>query len=347
MQQQVDYIIVGLGLAGIALCERLIQNQKSFVVFDNNSQQSSLVAAGLYNPVVLKRFTEVWKAKEQLALALPMYKHIEDKLDITIDYKLHILRRLASVEEQNQWFTATDQPTLAPFMKTQLITKPIRGIDAPFHFGEVLQAGRLNTKTLISAYRTYLKQNNQLISETFSHEALKHQPHQVQYKVITAQQIVFTEGYGLKSNPFFDYLPLNGTKGEVLTVKIPDLALDVAIKSAVFLIPLGNDLYKVGATYKWKDKTNTPTTAAKEELCNKLERFLTCPYEVVDHQAGIRPTVTDRRPLVGRHPEYKNYYVLNGLGSRGVMIAPYVAQQLYDFIHQSKPLDPVIDINRF
>lgn len=60
---EVDYIIVGCGLAGIAFCEQLRQNNKSFVVFDNSSQHSSTVAAGLYNPVILKRFTEVGELK--------------------------------------------------------------------------------------------------------------------------------------------------------------------------------------------------------------------------------------------------------------------------------------------
>ena len=78
---KVDYIIVGCGLAGISFCEQLKANKKSFLVFDDNSQSSSVVAGGLYNPVVLKRFTSVWKSKEQLQLCLSMYHIIEKNLD--------------------------------------------------------------------------------------------------------------------------------------------------------------------------------------------------------------------------------------------------------------------------
>ena len=39
--------------------------------------------------------------------------------------------------------------------------------------------------------------------------------------------------------------------------------------------------------------------------------------------------------------------MLNGLGTRGVMIAPYVAQKLFDFIDKGTPLESEIDINRF
>ena len=34
----VDYIIVGLGLAGLAFAEELENNDKSFVIFENGSQ---------------------------------------------------------------------------------------------------------------------------------------------------------------------------------------------------------------------------------------------------------------------------------------------------------------------
>ena len=75
--------------------------------------------------------------------------------------------------------------------------------------------------------------------------------------------------------------------------------------------------------------------------------MITCSYKVVNQMAGIRPTVKDRRPLVGRHAVYKNVYVLNGLGTRGVMIGPYVAKQLFDFIEFGMPLEAEIDIKRF
>jgi glycine/D-amino acid oxidase-like deaminating enzyme len=61
----------------------------------------------------------------------------------------------------------------------------------------------------------------------------------------------------------------------------------------------------------------------------------------------MRPTVIDRRPLVGRHMDFSNVYILNGLGTRGVMIAPYVADQLYNFIELGEELDPEINIYRF
>ena len=345
--KKVDYIIVGCGLASIAFCEELRANNKTFIVFDNNSQKSSIVAAGLYNPVILKRFSEVWKAKEQLKLATLLYSKIEKELDITVDYKLRILRRFTSIQEQNKWFTASDKPNLEPFLSTQLVKNTNLAIDAPFGFGEVQHAGRLDTETLITNYKQFLKRNNYFEEVTFEHYNIKLEEDLIHYNGIESKHIVFAEGFGVKENPYFNTIPLTGSKGEILTVKAPDLKIDYAIKSSVFVIPLGDDLYNVGSTYNNDDKSNTPTESAKEELLLKLKTFLKCDFEVMSHIAGVRPTVKDRRPLIGRHPKHNDLYVLNGLGTRGVMIAPYVAKALYNFIEKGEVLDAEIDVNRF
>ncbi|RNC85068.1 MAG: FAD-dependent oxidoreductase [Winogradskyella sp.] len=343
----VDYIVVGCGLASISFCEVLRANNKTFVVFDDNSQKSSIVAAGLYNPVILKRFSEVWKSQEQLNLALPVYENIESKLETKLDFKISILRRFSSIEEQNLWFTASDKSNLEPFLSAVIVQNSYTYVDAPFNFGEVLHAGRLDTEQLIMSYKAHLKRNNQLLQKHFDYDELSISPQQLSHGDITANQIVFAEGFGVKKNPFFKHIALNGTKGEVLTIKAPELRLDAAIKSSVFIIPIGNDEYKVGATYDWVDKTNTPSVEAREELITKLKTFITCDFEIIDHRAGIRPTTKDRRPLVGRHSQYNNLYVLNGLGTRGVMIGPYVARKLYDYIETGQELDREIDIKRF
>lgn len=347
MMRNVDYIIVGCGLAGIAFCEILRANNKTFLVYDNNSQQSSLVAAGLYNPVILKRFTPVWQVKDQLQIALPLYANIEQDLKIKIDYPLRILRRFASVQEQNLWFTAADKPNLEGFMDPTVIPNVNDNIDAPFGFGEVLQAGRLDTEVLLKEYRLFLSKQDLLITQKFDYDSVRSIDHHIYYDNIQAKQIVFAEGFGMKQNPFFKTLPLNGTKGEVLTAHIPSLKIDFIVKSSVFVIPLGEDLYAVGSTYNWQDKTNHPTKEGKEELLRKLKTFITSDIKIVDHVAGIRPTVKDRRPLVGSHHQFKNIHLLNGLGTRGVLIAPYVAKQLYRSIEFNEPLDEVINIQRF
>jgi glycine/D-amino acid oxidase-like deaminating enzyme len=151
----------------------------------------------------------------------------------------------------------------------------------------------------------------------------------------------------MHSNPFFNYLLLDGTKGELFIIKAPDLKIDVIINTSVFVLPLGNDLFKIGATYNWKDKTDLPTESGKIELIDRIKEIINCEFEIVEHFAGIRPTVNDRRPLLGSHQNFKNLHVLNGLGTRGVMLAPAMAIDLFNYIEFKKPLDKTIDIKRY
>src|SRR3970040_966047 len=131
----IDYLIIGSGLAGISFAEIALQNDKSIYVFDNNSQNSSKIAGGLYNPVILKRFSEVWLAQEQLLLMNEFYTVLEEKLKCKVDFKKPILRKFFSVEEQNNWFAASDKMALAPFLSIDLIHKKYQGIDSPYGYG--------------------------------------------------------------------------------------------------------------------------------------------------------------------------------------------------------------------
>lgn len=343
----IDYIVVGLGLAGIAFCEELEAAGKEFVVFEDHSQHSSTVAGGLYNPVILKRFTAVWNADEQLEVALPFYKALQKKLGEQFDEKLSVVRRFAAVEEQNMWFEASDKPKLTKYIDTNLITNTNESVIAPFALGRVKKTGRIVTAKLLKTYREYLAAQNRLHQERFQYEDLIIEHDSIRYKNIQAKKIIFCEGFGVKQNPYFSYLPLNGTKGELLFIKAPDLKIDYVLKSSVFLIPQGNDIYTVGATYNWEDKTHNVTPEAKAELIEKLSKLINCKYEIIDQVAGIRPTVADRRPLIGTHPKHAQIAVLNGLGTRGVMVGPTVAKQLYNHLENDAELPEDINIKRF
>jgi glycine/D-amino acid oxidase-like deaminating enzyme len=210
-----------------------------------------------------------------------------------------------------------------------------------------LQSGYVDTKLLLNAYKKYLLDHNLLLEETFDYHSIQFFDDGVQYKNTKAKQIIFAEGFGLHTNPFFNYLPLDGTKGELFIIKVPNLNLEVIINTSVFILPLGNDLFKVGATYNWQDKTSDPSEEGRTELLARIYEILDCEFEIIAHFAGVRPTVRDRKPLVGTHPQFSRLHILNGLGTRGVMLGPSMAIALFELIEHQKPLDKVIDIKRY
>lgn len=343
----IDYLVVGLGLAGTSFCETLRRNNMTFKVFNDRSQTSSRVAGGLYNPVILKRFTLSWKADQQLSIALDFYKQLERFLEIPFREELDVLRKFASIEEQNLWFEAADKVQLKPYLDTRLVPNKNPGLKIPYGFGKVLHTGKVDTEALLDGFTEWLKKENRIDSTAFEYKKLDIYPEYVSYNGLRAKHIVFAEGFGLRQNPFFNYLPLQGSKGEYLIIEAKDLKERSIIKASFFIIPLGGDLYKVGATYHRTEKNNGITPEAKNEIIKKLGSVLDGPFKVVDQVGGVRPTVSDRRPLVGRHPQYSNLWVLNGFGSHGILIGPWASEALFNHIESGIPLLDEMDIKRF
>lgn len=343
---EVDYLIIGSGLAGIAFAETCLLEHKKIMVLNDSSQNSTTIAGGLYNPIVLKRFTKIWEAEAQLAISIPFYKKLEDKLGTTFLYEIPLLRKLNNIEEQNNWFAASDKPNLSKYLSGELETLNNKAVQSNYKFGKVHETGFLDTKKLKESYTNYLITKNCYSEQTFDYSKLEINEDFIEYKDIRAKQIVFAEGFGIHNNPYFNNLPLDGTKGELLIIKSEDLKLKEIINSSIWILPLGNNLYKVGATYNWQDKTNQKTEAGKLELLTSLKELITCDFEVVEHLAGVRPTVKDRRPLLGKHHQHNHLYILNGLGTRGVLFAPYLSDKLFQFIENKTELDNEISIER-
>lgn len=343
----VDYLIVGGGIAGLCFAELCLQNNNSFKLISDDSQNSSKIAGGLYNPVILKRFTGLEDAGLQLDYLDEFYTLIENRIGVKINFTLPLLRKFFSVEEQNNWFQAADQPKMAPFLSTTIEKKIIRGIDAPFNYGRVLRTGYLDTALFLKSYHSYLDTNGLILNNTFDHSQLEVHDDWIFYGGIEAKKVVFAEGFGLNANPYFKHLPLDGTKGELFIIKAPELNLVDIINTSVFILPLGDDLYKVGATYNWADKTAVPTEEGRVELITRIKELLKCDFEIISHFAGVRPTVKDRKPLLGAHEIHKNLFILNGLGTRGVMLGPYSARMLFKFCEDRVEIPKQYSINRF
>lgn len=352
--KNVDYIIIGLGIGGLAFAETLRNNNKSFVVFDNNLKGATTASGGVLNPTVLKRFTAAWNIEAFADYAIPFYENLGEKLQSEILTPVKIYRILNSVEEQNDWIVASGKNRMQPYLQSDLLKNNNGAINAPFKLGKVNKGYQLHPKKLISEYRLLLKQNNYLISEEFQSEFINIKGGTVAYKNYKARHIVFAEGAKVVKNPFFTLavspnVPKHfvGNKGEYIIIKAPELKINVVLKGSLMIIPLGGDLYKVGASYSRDDFSIDPTKEACEDISVKLKKMINCDFKVVDQVAGIRPTVKDRKPLIGSLNDGQNIYFLNGLGTRGLTMAPLLAKHLFDFIEEEKSLPKEVDIKRF
>lgn len=339
-------LVVGMGLAGLAYAEQLRRKGLSFHVIDKGFGGSSKIAAGIYNPTVLKRFSLAWNGDLFHSYALPFYNELQDHLQSEFIFPTPIHKIFSKVSEHNSWVVASNQNSLSPFLDPQInsiINTEIKGV---YGYGKVNHTGRIATQTLINDFVQSLK-TNQFSEETFEYNKLLISNTVVEYKGIKAKHIVFCEGYQMVNNPFFNSLPLVGSKGEILIIKTKQLQSKPIIKASIFLAPMGDDLYWAGATFERNDKTLKKTLKGREWIEERIQKIIASDYEVVDHITEIRPTVMDRRPLLGTHPDYYNVHLLNGFGTRGVLGAPLLSKWLLDYIMGQFELPEIVNLRRF
>lgn len=345
--KKVDTLIIGLGIAGLAYAEQLRKKKRSFFVIDEGQKGATQLAAGIFNPTVLKRFTLSWRGVELHENALPFYTQLDDELHLNSVQYFPIFKSFSEPADYNQWVIASDKKGLDLFLDPNRYTAAPSSVIAPNGYGVVKHCGRLNTALLLSAYAQKLQEKEQLLLEKVDYSLFELCQQSITYKNIEAKRVVFCEGYKMKLNPFFKDLPLIGSKGEILIIKAPELQLDVILKGPLFIVPLGNHLYWAGATFNRTDKTTAISEEGRTWLEAKIAKMINVPYTVEKHFAQIRPTVQDRRPLIGQHPKYKSMYVLNGFGSRGVLTAPTASKWLLDHIAHNHPLPKEVDLKRF
>ncbi len=348
VKKQASYIIVGFGLAGVTLARAFELAGISFIVIDNDKQKrASDVAAGMFNPVVFRRLLKSWMVDELLPFAKQFYESLEQALNDRFYFERDYFKIMGS-QEGEFWQKKANSEEVSNYILPELeFPFDQTKISHEFGAGAVKGAGNLLIKKLIKAYKTYLLGQGRFLDLKFDYSEIQIAEDHVAYDAIKADKIIFCEGAHAAQNPWFSSLPYKLTKGEVLTIKVPGLDLSQMINKNIFVLPLGDDLYRVGATYEWKDLTETPTEKGLESLTERLEAIIKLPYEIIDHQAGIRPVLADRRPVLGFHPNHSRIGIFNGLGTKGVMLAPYFANHFVEHIKNEADLLPDVDLKRY
>ena len=119
------------------------------------------------------------------------------------------------------------------------------------------------------------------------------------------------------------------------------------LKNQVFIVPQTDRNHWIGATADNQFQDGLPSHEGRHRLDTKLQSVLKVPYRVVEHRAAIRPTVKDRRPILGPHPRHLNLFIFNGLGTKGTSLAPLCSRWLADQLLFGTPIPAEVNIDRF
>lgn len=347
MIKKLDYIIVGLGLAGACLAMQFIRRGKRIMVFDTpRKNRASSVAAGLFNPITGKRIVKTWKADEIFDYLHEFYCGLEEELNLKFFHSAPLYTPFRSIEEQNEWMGKSAETSFEKYI-IDVKNASAFGEEVKDNLGGILlsQCGFIKTNIMLEGVRNLLAQYESYSEEVWDEANMSLSNDGLDYKNLSAARVIYCTGIEMLSSRFFDGLPLKALKGEVMTIKTP-IKLNRIYNRGVYIVESGDKEYKVGATYDLKNLKTGITTEGKNELEHKTKDLLSVPFEITHQDWGIRPSTLDRRPVIGEHPTLKNIFVFNGLGTKGVSLAPYFSRQLADYLMGKGNLDKEANINR-
>ncbi len=345
---KVDYLIAGCGLGGALLSRELIRAGNTVLVFDNKTlNAASRVAGGVINPVTGKRLVRTWMIEELLPFALNFYREIEDELRITLVKDCSVIDFYAS-EEQRGLFedkALTEKEFLKPAI-------PIEPWETYFRYyygaGEIMPCPLIDIRALVNEWQERLKERSSFVEEKIDPADCIVTADAVTYKNIEAKKIIWCEGAEADNNPWFGKLPWSKDKGEAVIASIPGLPRNHIYKQHLAIVPWqGDDLFWIGATHDWRYNDLNPSKVFLEKVNNQLGLWLRLPYTIIDHIVGRRPANLDRKPFVGIHPYHSSIGIFNGLGGKGVSMAPYFAREFSRHLTEGVSLRPDVDVKRF
>ncbi len=322
----IDFLIIGQGLAGSALALELLKRGRSVLVVDRQDVGSSTrVAAGLITPLTGKGMNPAWEQEKYLSVAEAFYHELEKESGRKLYRKTPVVRAFLTEKEAAKWAGKRKEMARWAYDRT----------DCPFKNAvgsiEMPDGAWLDTGAFLRVVKDKLEDKGAWMESDFSEGEVTMVGEELLWKDVRARRLILCQGaYGLGKGGWFGDIDHRSAKGEVLTVRLDGLDETKRYHANGWIAPRGGGIWKAGANYNWKDLDSEPTEAGKKEVLDKLATWLDFPMEIMEHTAGVRPIIQNSFPVTKMHSDYPNIGFFNGLGSKGSLMAPGTAAQFAD-----------------
>jgi glycine oxidase len=325
--------IVGGGLAGSILALQSLEKGYTVEWWKSGTPSSSIVAAGISNPLALKRLKFIQRADEFMSFSEEFYRDVERQSSQSFYHILPLYHILHTNGEVNDWQVKAESPLGEKYFGTVSNHSALRK-----SLGKLQNVGWLDTELFLDTASKI--SHPRLISE---------QRFWTESDLTDGIETVLCQGWKSVNLPFgIPSKSFNPAKGEVLLIASKSFPItDGILHGGIFVLPLGNHRFKIGSTYTWDELDELPSKSGRAFLVEEFEKMWDGEYAVIDHLAAVRPTTRDRKPLVGRIPGMENLSVFNGMGSRAVLMAPLLAVELLNHLFEEGGLTKELSPSRF
>jgi glycine/D-amino acid oxidase-like deaminating enzyme len=340
----IDFLIIGQGLAGSLLAWQLMQQGRKIIIIDNGLENASQVAAGLINPITGMRLVKSAEVDKLLPIAKQRYAQLTDFFQQDFYIEKPMLRIFNSDKARINAEKRLNNPDYLDYLGDRHIT--VEPLNTPFGTVTHQQTGYLLTRLLLRSLKDFFIVNGCYQQAVFDVADIQFQP-TLHWQAIVTKHIIFCEGYHASHNPYFAWLPFQAVKGEILTIAHHHPLPDAILNYGQWLIPLNPYQARIGATFDRENLNNQPTELGKNTLLDGVKTLVDdFKYALLDHQANVRPCTLDKQPFIGFHPQYPQLAIFNGFGSKGSLQIPCYAQQFAHVLTGNADLPAAANIQR-
>jgi glycine oxidase len=201
----------------------------------------------------------------------------------------------------------------------------------------IKSAAHVNLPVLLAASAAWWRRTSRL----------REGPVQLRHEMEHYGVVIDCRGIAATDDPLWRGVPWEYSKGELLEIAVDGLCPNIVFNRGHWVLPVANGRALVGETQEPGLRDPSLSGGARVALEASAREILQRDFVVRSQWAGIRVNLPDKLPVVGRHPDQSKIGLVNGLTTRGALLAPYLAQQWAKHVQSGTTFDPALDVQRF